>query len=122
MDINQILILALIGLIGGLASGLLGIGGGIIMIPAMVLFMGFSQHQAQGTTLAVLVFPVALLAVINYYKSGYIDFKFVFVLIFTFVIGSYFGSRWAVNIDEKLLKKIFGAFLFLVSIRLILGK
>jgi len=122
MDLNQIIILALIGLVGGAASGLLGIGGGLVMIPAMILFMGFSQHQAQGTTLGVLVFPVAILSVINYYRNGYIDFKFVLVLALTFVIGNYFGSLLAVNLDAKLLRRIFGVFLLLISFKLVLGK
>lgn len=121
MTFETILMLLLIGLCAGLLSGLIGIGGGIIMIP-LLLFMGLSQHQAQGTSLAVLSVPVTLLAAMNYYKQGYVDWKFAIVMAIFFIIGGYFGSKIAVHLDQKILKKIFGVILLIVAGKLLLDK
>jgi uncharacterized protein len=121
MTLETILMLFLIGLTAGLLSGLVGIGGGIIMVP-LLLFMGLSQHQAQGTSLAVLSVPVTLLAAINYYKQGYVDWKFAVVMAIFFIIGGYFGSKLAVHLDQKILKKIFGVILLIVAGKLLLEK
>ncbi len=118
MNINDVLLLALVGLTAGFLSGMMGIGGGIVIVPALVLIMGMTQHQAQGTSLAVLLFPVGFLAVLNYYKNGYIDLKIAGILILTFIIGGYFGSLLSLQIPEKLLRKIFSIFFILVSIRM----
>ena len=96
MDIQMIIGLLLIGFAAGILGGMVGVGGGLIVVPAMVFFFGFSQHQAQGTSLGLLVLPVALLGMINYYKAGYVDFKVVLLLAFSFFIGSYFGDRKSV--------------------------
>ena len=122
MTLAQILILLVIGLFAGMVGGSLGVGGGIVIVPALVLIMGFSQHEAQGTSLAVLLFPVAILGVVNYYRNNYVNFKFALILIVAFIIGSYFGSLISVNLPEKILKKIFGLFMLIVSIRLLLSK
>lgn len=121
MTLETILMLFLIGLTAGLLSGLVGIGGGIIMVP-LLLFMGLSQHHAQGTSLAVLSVPVTLLAAINYYKQGYVDWKFAIVMAIFFIIGGYFGSKLAVHLDQKILKKIFGVILLIVAGKLLLEK
>lgn len=117
-----ILLLIIIGLLAGLFSGLLGVGGGIVMIPLMVLALGFTQHEAQGTSLAVLAVPVTLIAAYNYYDAGHVNWKYAAVIAVTFVVGAYFGSKFAVSIDEGLLKKIFGFILIVVAIRLIFWK
>lgn len=122
MNITQILILILIGLMAGFVGGSLGVGGGIIIIPALVLFLGLSQQQAQGTSIAVLSVPVALVAAVNYYKGGYINFKYAGIIVATFVIGAYFGSKLAVNIPAKTLQKGFGILLLLVGIKMIFSK
>ena len=88
----------------------------------MVFFMGVTQQQAQGTSLAIISVPVALVAAMNYYKSGYVNIKFAAVIILTFVIGAYFGSKLAVHIPAKTLQKSFGVLLLLVGIKMILGK
>lgn len=121
MTISTLLFLLLIGLLAGILSGMIGIGGGIIMVPLLLLF-GLSQHEAQGTSLAVLSVPVTLLAAINYYKSGYVDWKYAAIIAIFFVIGGYFGSKFAIQIDQKILKKIFGVALLLVAGKLLLGK
>ncbi len=122
MNLPEIIILIVIGLLAGLTGSAFGLGGGIIIVPALVFFMGFSQHQAQGTSLGVLVFPVALLGAYNYYKAGYINVKFVVVLALAFVVGSYLGSLMSISIPEKLLKKLFGFFILLVSLKMIFDK
>jgi uncharacterized protein len=121
MTLGTILALMAIGLLAGILSGLIGIGGGIVMIPLLIL-LGISQHQAQGTSLAVLAVPVTALAALNYYKEGYLDWRFAAVIAVFFIIGGYFGSKWAVSIDQKMLKKIFGVILLIVAGKMIFGK
>jgi uncharacterized membrane protein YfcA len=100
----------------------LGVGGGILIVPALVLLFGMTQHEAQGTSLAVLLPPVSILAMISYHKQGFVNYKFALILIITFMIGSYFGGLFAVNIPEKELKKIFGILLMLAGIKMIFWK
>jgi len=107
MSIQTLLIVVLVGLIAGILSGLIGIGGGIIIVPALVMLLGFSQHQAQGTSLGILLLPAGILAVLNYYKQGYIDLKIVLLLFLGFLIGGYLGSKISLNLSEAVLKKIF---------------
>lgn len=118
----QILILLLIGLFAGAFSGLFGIGGGIIVIPALVYLLGYSQHEAQGTSLGLLLPPIGILAVINYYKAGMVDLKAVILMILTFLIGSYFTSKFVVNIPDLVLKKIFAVFLLFYAAKLFFEK
>lgn len=122
MGITTIVSLLIIGLLAGMLSGLVGVGGGIIMVPMLVLLLGFGQHQAQGTSLAVLVVPVTAIAVFNYYKEGYINWKYAAVIAVFFVIGSYFGSKLAIGLDQKMLKKIFSIVLILVAGKMLLEK
>jgi uncharacterized protein len=122
MSVQEIIMLLLVGLVAGILAGGLGIGGGIVIVPALVLLFGFTQHQAQGTSLAVLLFPVVSLGVWNYFKAGYVNFKFVFIIVFAFLIGSFLGSYISVQLDPKVLKRIFGFFLLLVSIKMIFNK
>lgn len=122
MSIQIILSLVLIGILAGILSGLVGVGGGVIMVPLLVLLLGFSQHQAQGTSLAVLVVPVTAIAVYAYYKEGYIDWRYAAIIAVFFVIGGYFGSKIAIGLDQKMLKKIFGVILLLIAGKMLLGK
>ena len=122
MSINEIILLIIIGFLAGIVGGTLGLGGGIIIVPALIFILGFSQHYAQGTSLAVLLFPVGILAVINYSKNGYVNFKFAAILMVAFVLGSYLGSEISVHLPEKILKKIFGLFLLLISLKMIISK
>jgi uncharacterized protein len=119
---SDTIILLLIGLAAGLVSGVLGIGGGIIIIPALVYFLGFSQKEAQGTSLGLLLPPIGILAVLNYYKAGYVNLKAVGLMIITFIIGSYISSLYAVNLPENVVKKIFAVFLLFYAIKLFIGK
>ena len=122
MSTSMLLILIVIGIITGVMAGMLGIGGAIIMIPALVFFMGFSQQTAQGTSLAVMLPPIGILAAYNYYKAGHVDFKFAIILAVCFLVGSYFGSKLALNLPQPLLKKIFGILLLLVAAKMLLSK
>jgi uncharacterized membrane protein YfcA len=115
---NEIIILLSIGLIAGFFSGLVGIGGGIIIVPVLVYFLHFTQQQAQGTTLFMFLFPIGILGVYNYYKAGYMDWKAAAFMGLTFVIGSFFGSKIAVSIDQQSVKKVFGIFVILVGIKM----
>jgi len=122
MTVTQALILILIGLIAGIFSGSLGVGGAIVVIPSLIFFLGLTQHQAQGTSLAFMIPPVTLLAVINYSKQGYVNWKYAVVLAVMFFIGAYIGSVISVSIPEKILRKLFGALLLFVAVKMIFSK
>ena len=122
MDINTVSILLIIGLIAGFFSGLIGIGGGIIIVPALVYILSMDQKTAQGTTLFMFMFPIGLLAVLNYYKAGNIDYKSAAIMASTFIIGAYFGGKSAIAIDTKLIKQIFGIFIILIGIKMLWNK
>jgi uncharacterized membrane protein YfcA len=119
---TTIIILLCIGLVAGMLSGMVGIGGGIVIVPALVFFIGYSQHQAQGTALFMFLFPIGILGVLNYYQQGYVEWKTAFVIASTFVIGSYFGSKISIAIDQTTLKRVFGGIIFLLSLKMIFGK
>ena len=122
MTLEAVLLLALIGVIAGMLSGLVGVGGGIVMVPLLIYLMGFNQHQAQGTSLTVLVVPVTAAAVYNYYKEGYIDWRYAGIIALFFVVGGYFGSKMAISIDQRMLKKIFAVVLLFVAGKMLLSK
>lgn len=122
MSLTIILLLILIGLLGGFVSGLLGVGGGIIMVPLMLVFLGYTQHQAQGTSLAILAVPVTLVSAYNYYKEGEINWKFALIMALCFVVGGYLGSKLAITINQSLLKKIFGAIMLIAGLKMMFGK
>ncbi len=122
MTLSNFLLLTLVGLSAGFLAGTFGVGGGIIIVPALVFVFGMTQHEAQGTSLVVLLFPVGILAVWNYYKQGFVNFKFALVLIFFFVIGGYFGSLFSTNISDNLLKKIFGILMLIAGAHMVFGK
>lgn len=119
---GQIAAYLFLGVCAGVLSGLIGIGGGILIVPALVFIFGMSQHQAQGTSLAVLLPPVGLLAATMYYQQGYIDLKVAALICLGFVLGSVFGVKIAFNIPDLMLKKIFGAILLLVGLKMLLNK
>jgi uncharacterized protein len=122
MSISMLMILIAIGIVAGAMAGMLGIGGAIIMIPALVYFMGISQQMAQGTSLAVMLPPIGILAAYNYYKAGHVDIKYALILAVTFLVGSYFGSRYALTLPQATLKKVFGVLLLLVAAKMLLSK
>lgn len=117
----NIFIIVLIGLIGGISSGLLGIGGAVIMIPALIFIAGFDQITAQGTTLLAMIPPIGLFAAFEYYKAGRADIKTAAVIAAGFIIGAWLGSRIALNINPQILKKVFGFLLLYISFKMIIS-
>lgn len=111
--------LILIGLFAGMLSGLIGVGGGIIIVPCLMFFVGFNQYQAQGTSLGLLLLPIGILAVMNYYNKGYIDIKYVGIMAVGFVIGGWLGSKISLALPEDILKKIFAVILFYTGIKML---
>jgi uncharacterized membrane protein YfcA len=123
MTLSTIIILIIIGLAAGILSGLVGVGGGIIMVPLFVLFLGLTQHNAQGLSLAVMLPPVTFLAVYNYHKAGGgIDWKVALIVSVLFIIGGFLGSKIALQIDQRMLKRIFGLAMLVVALKLIFAK
>ena len=125
MTISTIFALIIIGLLAGILSGLVGVGGGIIMVPLFIFFLGLTQHNAQGLSLAVMLPPVTFLAVYNYHTAdngGNIDWKVALIVSFLFIIGGFLGSKIALQIDQRILKKIFGVMMLIVAIKLIFTK
>ena len=112
----------LLGLVVGVLSGLLGLGGGIIVVPALLYLFKLSQQQAQGTTVAMLVPPIGILAAWEYYRQGYVNIQMAAFLCVGFFFGSFFGARWATDLSSATLQKVFGVFLMLLALRMIFGK
>jgi uncharacterized membrane protein YfcA len=116
------LLFVLLGLVAGVFGGMMGLGGGIIIIPALVYLFGFSQHQAQGTSLLIMVPPITLLAAWQYYSKGHVRLDVAGFICLGFLVGGLIGANFAQGISGPMLKKIFGGVLFLVSMRMILSK
>ena len=122
MSIQEVLIVLGIGLLAGFLSGLIGIGGGIVIVPVLVYFFAMSQKTAQGTTLFMFLLPIGILGVFNYHKAGHVDYKTAIIMGITFVLGSYFGSKTAIGMDTRLVKQIFGVAIIIIGIKMLLGK
>ncbi len=116
---QTILIVILIGIAAGVLSGMVGVGGGLIVVPSLIYFLGFSQHSAQGTSLGMILLPVGILGVLQYYKQGNVDFKIVGILAIGFFAGSYFGSKVALSISQEMLKKVFAIFMLLIALKML---
>ena len=112
----------LLGILSGFLSGLIGIGGGTIIVPVLIIIFGLSQKTAQGTTLALLVPPIGILAAWTYYKQGYVDFPIAGLICIGFIIGGLMGAKLAVNISNQTLERIFGIALLIISIKMIFSK
>ena len=119
---NYILSYIAVGLATGVFSGLVGVGGGVILVPILVFLFGMSQHQAQGTTLAMLVPPVGILAAWTYYKHGYVDLKIAGLICLGFVLGGLIGAKFATVLPSKVLEKVFGVAMLLVSLKMLFGR
>lgn len=119
MSIQTILILTLIGVVAGILSGFVGVGGGIVIVPALVFFLGLSQHAAQGTSLFILLLPVGFLAVWNYHKHNEINWGYGLVIALAFVLGGYLGSRLSLKLSPHMVKFVFGIIMLFISFKLI---
>ncbi len=124
MTAQLVTIIIIIGLFAGMLSGLVGVGGGIVLVPALVYFLQYPQHQAQGTSLGVLSFPVIVVAFLTYYfdlkkTNQPIDFKVIALLGVGFLVGGFIGSSFALKLDKEVLKKIFAVVLFYTGFKML---
>ncbi|HEV8080372.1 MAG TPA: sulfite exporter TauE/SafE family protein [Chitinophagaceae bacterium] len=119
MTIQTILILVIVGIAAGMLGGLVGVGGGIIIVPSLVYFLSFSQKSAQGTSLGLLLLPVGILGVLQYYKQGHVDFRIVAIIAIGFLLGSYFGSKIALSLPQETVKKIFAILLLVIGFKML---
>lgn len=118
----DVLVYLLIGIGAGIVGGFFGIGGGVVILPALIMLQGFSQKMAQGTSLVALIAPVGLFALFNYYKENQVDLRAGGLIALGFLGGGYFGSKIALGLDENLLRKGFSIFLVLIAIQLFFKK
>lgn len=119
MELSTVFILLAIGLVAGIAGGFVGIGGGLIIVPALVYALGLSQHMAQGTSLAMMLPPIGILAVMSYGKAGEVNLVYAMILAATFIIGAWLGSRWSLRMNAAVVRFIFGLFMAYAAIRMI---
>ena len=119
MDITTIATLLLICAAAGCLSGFIGIGGGLLIVPALMYFMGMSQMVAQGTSLALMLPPIGALAVMNYWKAGELDLRAAGIMVVAFVVGGYFGSRIALSLNPMKVRLAFGLLMMYAAIRMI---
>jgi len=120
MSMTTIIILISIGLFAGIISGMIGIGGGLIIVPSLVYALSLSQFGAQGTSIAAMLPPIGILAAYNYHRADAINWKFALIIAATFIIGGYIGSKLTLNfISESMLKKIFGIIMLIGAIKMI---
>ena len=119
LDPTTLFTLLAIGLFAGIASGFVGVGGGLILVPAMMAFLGLGQHAAQGTSLAMMLPPVGILAVLQYHKAGEVHWAYAAVLCVTFVAGAWAGSKWSLKLSEAWVKLVFGLVFLYASCRML---
>ena len=122
MSFSTFIVLIIIGLLAGMLSGFVGVGGGVLMIPLLMIFFGLSQFEAQGTALVAMLPPIGILAAINYFKSGYVKWEYAVVIALTFVVGGYFGSKLSLSLNPEIVKKVFGVVMLFAAIKLIFTK
>ena len=122
MPMQTLLILLTIGLSAGALGGIFGIGGGLIMIPGLVLLLGIDQHTAIGTSLAVMLPPIGIAATYNYYKSGSVNLAYAVVIALAFIVGSFLSSKLALTLPEMTMRRIFAVFLVIMGVRMFFGK
>lgn len=119
MDTQTLIICVIIGIAAGMLGGMVGVGGGIIIVPALVFFLSFSQKMAQGTSLGILLLPVGLLGVLQFHKEGFVDWKIVVLISIGFFLGSYLGSKIALSLSQQTVKKLFAILLLIISIKML---
>jgi hypothetical protein len=122
MSISTFVVLIIIGLLAGILSGLVGVGGGIIMIPLLIMLLGLTQHQAQGTALFAMLPPIGILAAMNYFKQGFVKWEYAVVIALTFVIGGYFGSKLSLSLPPQTVRRVFGVVMLIGGFKLIFSK
>ncbi|MFZ6053415.1 sulfite exporter TauE/SafE family protein [Halocola ammonii] len=119
ITIGTVLILVAIGIFAGMLSGFIGVGGGVVIVPGLVYFLGLTQFQAQGTSLALMLPPIGILAFYNYYKAGNVNLIYAAIIAVTFIIGGYFGSKISLRLNPNKVKLVFGILMLYVAIRMV---
>lgn len=119
IDLNTMLILIGIGVLAGMLSGFIGVGGGLIIVPALIYFLGLTQFQAQGTSLAIMLPPIGIMAVMNYYRTDNVNMTYAVIIAISFIIGGYLGSKIALRMSPVHVKFIFGLFMLYTAIRMV---
>ena len=122
MSISTFVVLIIIGLLAGILSGLVGVGGGIIMIPLLIILLGLTQHQAQGTALFAMLPPIGILAAMNYFKQGFVKWEYAVVIALTFVIGGDFCSKLSLSLPPQTVRRVFGVVMLIGGFKLIFSK
>jgi uncharacterized membrane protein YfcA len=122
MTANTIFMLIAIGMVAGILGGMIGLGGGVIMIPAMMIFLAMDQKTAQGTSVAVMLPPIGLLAAYNYYKAGYVNVPYAIIIAVAFMAGGYFGSKAALLLPEVAMRRVFAVLLVIIAAKMFFGK
>lgn len=112
----------LLGAVIGVISGLVGIGGGALLIPALVYVYGMSQIRAQGTSLATLLLPIGILAFWTYYEAGHVDVRLAMVIAVGFAFGGWFGGLWAQHLSEIVLRRSFAVLLLVLAVKMAFAK
>lgn len=120
MTLTTAVLLVAIGLFAGVFSGMIGLGGGLVIVPALIFLLHLDQHTAQGTSLAIMLPPIGLMAALNYYKAGSLNIKYAAIIAVAFFIGGWFGSKLALGISDDVLRKVFAISLIVVAIRMLL--
>ncbi len=122
MNAYTFIILVIIGLAAGVLGGMFGLGGGVIIIPALVYLLGMTQHGAQGTSVAIMLPPIGIMAAYNYYKAGEINIKYALIIAAAFIIGGYFGSQLALQLNANIMRKVFAVCLLLFAVKMFFTK
>jgi uncharacterized membrane protein YfcA len=122
MDAYTLFVLTLIGLAAGALGGMFGVGGGLIIVPALMLALSLGPKEAQGTSVAVMLPPIGILAAMNYYKAGYLNMKYALVIAIAFILGGWFGSKLAIALPDVIMKRVFAGFMILTGLRMLFGK
>ena len=122
MSFSTVIGLIIIGFLAGFLSGLVGVGGGILMIPLLIIFLGFTQHQAQGTALFAMLPPIGILAAMNYYKEGFVKWEYAAVIALTFVVGGYFGSKLSISLPDQTIRRVFGFVMLIGAVKLLFSR
>ena len=122
MSISTVIVLIIIDLLAGVLSGLVGVDGGILMIPLLIIFLGFTQYQVQGTALFTISPPIGILAAMNYYKEGFLKWEYAAVIAFTFVVVGYFGFKLSISLPDQTVRRLFGVLILIGAIRPLFSK
>jgi len=116
MEISTLFILLTIGVLAGIASGFVGIGGGLIIVPALIYFLGLDQHTAQGTSLALMLPPIGILAAMQYHSEQHVEWTYSAIIAVTFILGAWIGSKWSLKLPTSMVRLVFSAILFYAAI------